>query len=186
LANAPLVSTSRAIARAMTNHRAGTNQMTSRAAAGRGPLVRRPTDVRGSGNRDRRLSSKDPICSSSVAPAPRPDTARANPRLLSSGDRRPPELPDARLRDSPDSHARSRLQTSFEDALARSQPSRLGPDGCISLSRFAVALGSTKRLAGFSIVERVRGSHLLIGRCHRLGRNNVRRQRKFSARLTSL
>src|SRR6476620_9723699 len=82
LANAPFVSSSLAVARAMTNHRAGTNQMTSRAPAGRGPLAPRPTDVRGSGNHDRRLSSKDPICSLSVAPAPRPDTARANPRLL--------------------------------------------------------------------------------------------------------
>ncbi len=80
LANAPLVSSSLTIARAMTNHRAGTNQMTSRAAAGRDPLVRRPTHVRGSGNRDGRLSSKDPICILSVAPPPRPDTARANPR----------------------------------------------------------------------------------------------------------
>ena len=63
LANAPLVSSSLAIAKATTSHRAGTNQMASGA-----PECRRlPSGARGTGNCDLRLSSKGSICASSVA-----------------------------------------------------------------------------------------------------------------------
>ena len=63
LANAPLVSSSLAIARATTSHRAGTNQMPSDAPDGR----RLPSGSRGTGDSDLRLSSKDSIYESSVA-----------------------------------------------------------------------------------------------------------------------
>src|SRR5262245_54545330 len=61
LASGPLISNNLAIATAMTNHRAGTNQMSSGAPDARHFRAPQLSGGRGPGEGDRRLSSKDPI-----------------------------------------------------------------------------------------------------------------------------